>query len=59
MVAEKHPREEMMVRNLDMTRQALRVENQEAEWLQLCLSAVEAALTRTDREIAVAKAAAG
>ena len=59
MAVEKRPREETILRDLDMTRQALRVENQEAEWLQLCLSAVEAALTRTDREIAVAKAAAG
>ena len=48
-----------MVQDLDVTRQALRVENQEAEQLWSCLSAVETALTATDREMATAKATAG
>jgi hypothetical protein len=33
MAAEKHPREETMVQDLDVTRQALHVENREAERL--------------------------
>ena len=56
MLAEKHPREEMMVRDLDVTRQALRVENQEAERPRSCLSNVEMALTVADRETATAEA---
>ena len=48
-----------MVRDLDMTRQALRVENRKVERLQSCLSAVEMALAVANRETAMAKAAAG
>ena len=59
MVAKKHPREEMMVRDLDVTMQALRVENREAERLWSCFSAVETALAVANRETAVAEAAAG
>ena len=59
MAAEKHLREEMMVRDLDMTWQALHAKNQEAERLRSCLSAMEMALIPADRETAVAKAAAG
>jgi hypothetical protein len=51
--------EEMMVWDLDVTRQALRVENREAKQLRSCLSAVEMALATTDREMAMAEAAAG
>ena len=49
---EKHPREEMMVRDLDVTKQALRIENREAERLRSCLSIA-------DRETTMAEAAAG
>ena len=59
MAVEKRPREEMTVQDLDVTRQALRAENWEAEWLHSCLSIVEMALTVADRETAVAKAVAG
>ena len=59
MMVEMHPREEMMLQDLDVTRQALCMENQEAEWLRLCLSTVEMALSAADREIAVAEAVAG
>ena len=59
MAAEKHPREEMMVWALDVTRQALYVENREAEWLWLCLSTVEMTRTAADRETTVAEAVAG
>jgi hypothetical protein len=59
MVAEKHPREEMMVQDLDVTRQALCTENQEVERLWSCLSAVETALAAADRETAAAEAIAG
>ena len=59
MAVEKRPREEMMVRDLDVTMQALRVENREAERLWSCFSAVETALAAADREAAVAEAAAG
>ena len=58
MAAEKHPREEMMLRDLDVTRQALRIENREAERLRSCLSAVETELAAADREMATAEAAA-
>ena len=58
MSAEKHPREEMMVRDLDMTRQALCMENQEAERLQSCLSIMETALVAAHRETATAEAVA-
>ena len=59
MAVEKHPREEMMVWDLDVTRQALRMENREAERLQSCFSTMETALTVADRETAMAEAAAG
>ena len=59
MAVEEHPREEMMLQDLDMTRQALRVENREAEQLWSCLSTVEMALAAADREMATAEAAAG
>ena len=59
MVVEKRPREDMMVRDLDVTRQALCAKNREAERLWLCLFAMEMALIPADRETAVAKAAAG
>jgi hypothetical protein len=59
MAAEKHPREETMVWDLDVTRQALRVENWEAERLRLCFSAMETALTAADRESAMTEAGAG
>ena len=49
----------MMVQDLDVTRQALYTENQEAERLRSCFSTVETTLTTTDRETTVAKAAAG
>jgi hypothetical protein len=39
----------MMVRDLDVTRQALCTENQEAEQLWSCLSALEMALIAADR----------
>ena len=42
-----------------MTRQALRIENQEAEQLWSCHYAVETALTIVDRETTMAKAVAG
>ena len=48
-----------MVWYSDVTRQALRMENQEVEWLWSCLSAVETALAATDREMATTKAAVG
>ena len=50
MVVEKRPREQMMLRDLDVTRQALHTENQEAEQLRSCLSTIEMALTTADRE---------
>ena len=59
MLAEKHPREEMMVWDLDVTRQALYAENQEAERLWSCLSAMEMTLTIADRETAAAEATTG
>ena len=59
MVVDKHPREETMVRDLDVTRQALRAENRETEQLRSSFSAVETALAAADREAAVAEAAAG
>ena len=59
MAAKKRPREEMMVQDLDVTRQALRAENQEAERLRSCLSTVETALAATNREMATAEAVAG
>ena len=59
MSVEKRPREQMMVQDLDVTRQAFRVENREAERLWLCLSAMKTALAATDREMATAEAAAG
>ena len=59
MVAKKRPREEMMLRDLDVTRQVLRAKNQEAERLRSCLSAVETALVVADREMATAEAAVG
>ena len=59
MEEEKRPREEMMLWDLDVTRQGLHVENQEVERLRSCLSAMEMALIPADRETAVAKAAAG
>ena len=58
MVAEKRPREEMMVWDLDVTRQALHVENRGGERLWSCLSTMETALAATDRETAMAEAAA-
>ena len=48
-----------MVRDLDVTRQALHAENREAQWLRSRLSAVETALVVADREMAVAEAAVG
>ena len=48
-----------MLRDLDVTRQGLHVENQEVERLRSCLSAMEMALIPADRETAVAKAAVG
>ena len=59
MVTEKHPREKMMVRDLDVTRLALHAENREVERLWLCLTTMETALTIADRETAAAEAAAG
>ena len=40
MSAEKRPREKMMVRDLDVTRKALHVENQEVELLRSFLFAM-------------------
>jgi len=48
-----------MVRDLDMTRQALHEENREVGRLWSCLSAMEMALTTANRETATAEAAAG
>jgi hypothetical protein len=59
MAAEKRPREEMMVQDLDMTRQALRTRNREAERLLSCLSTVETTLAAADRETTVADDTAG
>jgi len=59
MAVEKRPREEMMLRDLDVTRHGLPMENWEAERLWSCLFAVEMALTTANRETATAKAAAG
>ena len=59
MAAKKHPREEMMVRDLNMTRQALHTENREAEQLRSCLSSMEMALATANRETVVAGAATG
>ena len=47
-----------MVRDLDMTWQALHAKNQEAERLRSCLSTMETALAAADRETAMAKAVA-
>ncbi|XP_066375112.1 uncharacterized protein [Miscanthus floridulus] len=47
-----------MVRDLDVTSQALHKESRETERLQLCLSAVETALDVVDRETTVAEAVA-
>ena len=58
MAAEKHLREEMMVRDLDVTRLALHAENQKVERLRSCLSTVETALATADREMAMAEATA-
>ena len=49
----------MMVWDLDITRQALRVENRKVERLQSCLSAVEMALTVADRETTATEATTG
>ena len=49
----------MMLQDLDVTRQALREENREAERLRSCLSAVETALAIADRETAVAEDTTG
>ena len=49
----------MMVQDLDVTRQALYVENREAERLRSCLSTVETALTVANREMAMAEATTG
>ena len=59
MSVEKRPREEMLVWDLDVTRQALRGENLEVERLRSCLSTMEMALAVANRETATAKAAAG
>ena len=59
MAVKKRPREDMMVWDLDVTRQALRAESQEAERLRSCLSTMETALTVADRETAAAEAATG
>jgi hypothetical protein len=59
MSMEKRSREEMMVRDRDMTRRALRVENQQAERLWSCLSAMETALAAANMETTAAEAAAG
>ena len=59
MMAEKHPREKMMVQDLDVTRQALHMENREVGWLRSCLSTMETALTVADKETAATEAAAG
>ena len=59
MAAEKRPREEMMVRDLDVTRQALRAANREAERLWSCLSAMEMALAVANRETTAAEVATG
>ena len=59
MAAEKRPREETMVQDLDVTRQALRTENREVDQLRPCFSAMETALATADRETAAAKATAG
>ena len=59
MAAEKRPREEMMLRDLYVTRQALHAANQEAEWLRSCLSTMEMALAVADRETAVTEATTG
>ena len=48
-----------MLQDLDMTRQALRMENGEVERLQSCFSAVETTLATIDMEMATAEAAAG
>jgi hypothetical protein len=46
-----------VVRELDVTRQALRDECREAEQLRECISVMETALDAAGREAAVAKAA--
>ena len=48
-----------MVRDLDMTRHALRTESRETERMRSCLSVVEMALTAADRETTAAKATMG
>ena len=59
MAVEKHLREEMMLWDLDVTRQGLHMENQEVERLRSCLSAMETALAKANRETATAEATAG
>ena len=48
-----------MVQELHVTRQALHVENWEAERLWSCLSTMEMALATADREMATTEAIAG
>ena len=48
-----------MVQDLDVTRQALHMENREVGWLRSCLSTMETALTVADKETAATEAAAG
>ena len=48
-----------MVWDVDMTRQALYMENREVERLRSCFSAVETALTIADRETPTDEAATG
>ena len=59
MSAEKRPRKEIMVQDLDVNRQALGVENREAERLRSCLSTVETAIAAANRETATVEAVAG
>ena len=48
-----------MVRDLDMTRHALRTESRETERMRSCLSVVEMALIVADREMVAVEAALG
>ena len=48
-----------MVQDLDVTKQALHVENQEAEQLWSCFSIMETALAAANREMVVAEAIVG
>ena len=59
MAAEKRPREDTMVSDLDVTRQALYTENQEVQLVRSCLSVMETALAAAHRETAMAEAAMG